>query len=356
MVWARAHPAQVERFYSMGVFPVLQRVLLTLTRPWPFCVAEWLLAVLACCILCRSLWGFREGRRAGRGLVSLLWGSLLRVVGALGWGYASFLMVWGYNHARLPYAELAGLQQSASISESKTEELAALLAHLVEEANRLRPAFEPAALELRGTGGEADPRLLQGFARVAQHVPALAGPEPILRKPWISPWLTRLGITGIYSPFTAEANLNSSAPPWTQPFSACHEVAHARGFAREDEANFIAWQVCQASGDEAFQYSATYAALGHVQSALAREDPIAALALMEALDALVRGERIQEADFWRAQHSQVTELSKKSNDVYLRSQGQAAGVQSYGGMVELLLAQWRAQKRDEPSAGGQTGG
>jgi len=37
-------------------------------------------------------------------------------------------------------------------------------------------------------------------------------------------------------PFTGEANVNISMPHTSIPFTACHEMAHQIGFAREDEA------------------------------------------------------------------------------------------------------------------------
>jgi len=48
--------------------------------------------------------------------------------------------------------------------------------------------------------------------------------------------MSYLGIGGVYFPFTGEANVNISMPHTSIPFTACHEMAHQIGFAREDEA------------------------------------------------------------------------------------------------------------------------
>ena len=53
--------------------------------------------------------------------------------------------------------------------------------------------------------------------------------------------LSYLGISGIFIPFTCEANVNATLPDWEIPFTACHELAHQRGFAREDEANYVGY-------------------------------------------------------------------------------------------------------------------
>jgi len=57
--------------------------------------------------------------------------------------------------------------------------------------------------------------------------------------------MSYLGIGGVYFPFTGEANVNISMPHTSIPFTACHEMAHQIGFAREDEANFIAYIACK---------------------------------------------------------------------------------------------------------------
>ena len=72
-----------------------------------------------------------------------------------------------------------------------------------------------------------------------------------LRTPLIRP------LTGVYSPFTLEANYNSDMPDYNIPFTACHELSHLRGFMQEDEANFIAFLACSSSESIDFQYSDT---------------------------------------------------------------------------------------------------
>ena len=59
-------------------------------------------------------------------------------------------------------------------------------------------------------------------------------PKPLLA----SRSLDYLGVSGIYFPFTGEANFNGGTPPVSLPRVMGHEMSHQRGYAREDEANF----------------------------------------------------------------------------------------------------------------------
>ena len=71
----------------------------------------------------------------------------------------------------------------------------------------------------------------------------------------LSHWWSYTGITGMYFPMLAEANVNIDVPDSSIPATAAHELAHTRGFAREDECNFLAYLTCIHSDSADFRYS-----------------------------------------------------------------------------------------------------
>lgn len=88
-----------------------------------------------------------------------------------------------------------------------------------------------------------------------------------LKPVMLSELMSYTHITGVYSYFTGEANLNVAFPDYTLPFTAAHELAHQRGIAREDEANFVAFLVCSSSEDSYIRYSAYLMMLEYVTNA-----------------------------------------------------------------------------------------
>ncbi len=78
--------------------------------------------------------------------------------------------------------------------------------------------------------------------------------------------------SGVYSPFTGEPNYNAIQPDFDLPYVVAHEMAHQRGFAREDEANFIAFMVCTKAAHPYARYSGYLNAL-RVLSVLYRIAP-----------------------------------------------------------------------------------
>lgn len=145
-------------------------------------------------------------------------------------------------------------------------------------------------------------------------------------------------ITGVYSFFTGEANLNVNFPDYTLPFTAAHELAHQRGIAREDEANFIAYLVCIGSDDPYVRYSGYLNMFEYVSSALYRADSERYFEARSELDVPVRYELHAYSEFFdRYRDSVASEVSETVNDTYLKLQG-TEGTRSYGLVVDLAVA------------------
>lgn len=67
--------------------------------------------------------------------------------------------------------------------------------------------------------------------------------------------LNYTGILGYYNPFTSEAQFSNSIPSTYIPFTLAHESAHQLGFAREQEASFIGYLICEGSNKPEMKYS-----------------------------------------------------------------------------------------------------
>jgi hypothetical protein len=254
--------------------------------------------------------------------------------------YLTFLVVWGLNYRRQPVAVLMGLGQPGGT----VEELRALSARWIEMANALRAGVgedEAGAMRLHAGRRAALDAAHEGLQRASSRLPALAGPRVRPKGPLVSPLLARMGITGIFVPFTGEAHVNSTLPDVDLPFAASHELAHQRGLAREDEANYAASLACRAHPDADFRYAGALVTSMYVQSALARVARDQALELEKGRNAGVRRDQRALAEWSRRYRSRLSQVASRVNDTYLRSQGQPLGVRSYGAMVDLLLAEER---------------
>ncbi len=342
---AAGHPAGVERLYARGVYPVVVRVVSALTGWVPFSLAEALLALLVVGAIVLLVLAVRALFRRGGRLRRVVDGAAGLAL-ALGLALAAFDLLWGLNYDREPVAVLRGLGPVGAVPAG---ELEALASDLLADAARIRAGLpEDAQGALRLTDG------IRGALRRAARAydaldldglptPAATGhPKPVA----LSALMSYLGIGGIFIPFTSEPNVNVTLPDWEIPFTACHEAAHQRGFAREDEANYVSYRACLRHPDPDFRYSGTFRAGLYVLGALGGADRERYARLRQGLDpALLRDLAALAA--WRLRYqSRLAEVQDRVNDRYLKTQGQREGVRSYGRMVDLLVAERRAAARN----------
>ena len=164
--------------------------------------------------------------------------------------------------------------------------------------------------------------------------------KPVL----VSEVMSYMHITGVYSFFTGEANLNVNFPAYTLPHTAAHEMAHQRGIAREDEANFMAFLVCIRSDDPYIRYSGYLNAYEYVASALYRADKDLYYQAVTRLGESVKAELVAYSEFYdQYRDSTVSQVSGAVNDSYLQSQG-TPGTISYGMVVDLTVAYYKTHE------------
>ena len=149
-------------------------------------------------------------------------------------------------------------------------------------------------------------------------------------------------ITGVYSYYTGEANLNINFPDYSLPYTAAHELAHQRGIARENEANFMAFLVCMESDDPYIRYSGYVNLLEYVMNSLYTASPDYYNSFYGTLDRKIVYEFHAANQFFEKYRENVAaDVSSAVNNSYLQMQGQTEGTRSYGLVVDLAVAYFK---------------
>lgn len=255
--------------------------------------------------------------------------------------YFLFVLFCGINYSRYEFTFYSGLE----IKESSKEELIALCEILIHDANSLRSNLttgenNTAELFDRNYYGTAQ-RARDSFDNIAKEYSVLKGNYPAPKPVKMSRAMSHMNITGVFFPFTFEANVNVDIPPYQIPATMLHELVHLRGFMREDEANFIAYLSSINSDFEDFAYSGTMLALTYSMNSLYAEDPESYASLRETYSQDVKNDMIFSWNYWKNFDTKVAKISNNINDAYLKANNQDDGVKSYGRMVDLLLAYYR---------------
>ena len=342
------YPHMVDIYYSSGINKFFIQLISTITGVFPFSLFEVGLFTIVPLSVFYIFYSFikicvdRKKRKV------LIINFLLTISASFSVVYFLFLSTWGLNYNR------PRLSQTINLTTKKysTEELSELYAYLIHQVNTLSNytiRSENDHMIIPGDNKKILTRAQLGYINAAEYFPNLAGnygdPKPILA----SEFMNYTGIAGIYSPLTGEPNVNIALVDSSIPSTAMHEMAHQRGYANEDECNFIAFLTCSMHPDIDYKYSGYLLALNYTASALSKYDPNTLSVLNQNLSPRVRNDLSYHRNYNKKYEGKIETVSAKVNDTYLKANGIADGEKNYGKMVDLLLSYYQLYIRKETS-------
>ena len=93
-----------------------------------------------------------------------------------------------------------------------------------------------------------------------------------------------------------------------------------------------------ASGDPVYRYSGLLMGYVHLGNALYRADPDRWQVIRDTLPDTVVADLRQNSAYWAAFEGPVNDAASKVYDSFLKGNGESRGVQSYGTVVDMLMA------------------
>ncbi|MCI8938494.1 MAG: DUF3810 domain-containing protein [Dorea sp.] len=326
----------LAQWYAVHIYPVIVGTVGRGFGWFPASAAEILLYAvifLAAALFFRMLYRTavkKEGKEAAAHYFSGVWLAAALL-------FSLYTLNCGINYQRLSFSEQEGLQ-TGKYTAKDLKEVCELLTQEVNTYAEQVVRDEDGLMVLDGSEKEL---AVKAMRSLGENYQGLAGfyPKP---KALAGSWLLSVqNLTGIYAPFTVEANYNDDMTEYNIPFTACHELSHLRGFMQEEEANFIAYLACMESDAAEFCYSGSLLGWIHCTNALRREDTEAWREVREKLSETAEADLLANSRFWSSYEGKAAEVSEKINDQYLKANGQADGVKSYGRMVDLLIAYYK---------------
>lgn len=320
---------QVDQIFTLQLSKWILSGISTLTSQVPFSVAEILALLLGLYALSRlfnlviAVVQGNEILRAFFRITDL--GAVLIIC---------FLLFWGFNYRQI------GLEQSVGLSPLNipTKELELMAQDLVLQAKteRIQAGLDDKTLfRLTGDlGKEAEIT----YASMSVDYPQFKNPVGRAKPMLSSKLFSYMGISGIFSPFTAEANYNNDQEDLLKGSSVLHELAHLKGVAREEEANFIAYLASRYSQEPAFRYSGTMLALINTTNRLSKVDRTAFNRVNALYNEGMRLDLTAHNKYWKDLEGELRQKAEAVNDQYLKSNGQSGGIETYEDMVSYLFA------------------
>lgn len=330
-ILCRLWPQMTETLFSRGIFRWLSAVLGTLTQYIPLSLTE-CLAVAAAPVLILLLILMIRRKKGLRTFCGTLSALLLL-----------YMLMHGLNYYRLPLTGQLDLEQGDPVTVEELEELCRYLAAKASAARQECREDENGVMTLSASLSDTLKAGGEGYRALEETYPFLSGAVDRAKGVKLSHWWSYTGITGVYFPLLAEANVNVDQPASELPMTIAHELAHTRGYAHEDECNFLGILCCIAHPDADWQYSGWLAAYIYAANSLYDSSP-ARWQQAAAVSEGVRRDLIARSAYWKQFEGPVQQTSSAVNDAFIRAGGDKEGVARYGQVTALLLEWWRAGK------------
>lgn len=322
--FARMDARFIERWYSTGLYPIIQRGLTPVSNLVPFALLD-ILAIgglgLVLFVLVRSV---RLARRKRKW--TLVLGTLGRLVTAAAVVYLLFLLLWGLNYRRVSLTDRLVLDRDAS--PETILELGRLAVH------QLNVMHAAAHSEGWRTSPWREHRMRDAYHAVLSDLSDARTTVPgRLKASLLGPYFRWTSVDGMINPFGLEVLANPDLLEFEKPFVAAHEWAHLAGYADESEASFVGFLTCMRAATPA-AYSGWLFLYWEVNSEIGPGDRRQLASRLEEgprADVTAIGERVR-----RGQVAAVRDAGWRVYDEYLKANRVEEGVRNYGLVLTLL--------------------
>lgn len=321
------------KMYAQHIYPVVSRVLSTLSGWIPFSLGDLFILLSITGIILYPLYARLKKKTKWRKIA-------LHIVTYLAGIYAWFYLAWGLNYSQPNFYRRTHTPYTAYTPENFRE----FLNEYIENLNATYvPYTEPGKAYIHK-------EILRQYALLSDSL-GVHAPQghPRVKNMLFSPLFSKMAVTGYMGPFFCEFNVNSEVLPSQYAETYAHELAHFLGIASEAEANFYAYQVCISSDNEIIRYGGYFSIFNSVLSNARR-----LLTKEEYNDMLgtIRPEIIEQAlsnrEYWTNKYSPVIgEVQNWLLDLYLKGNNIESGMKNYSEVVGLLISRREYEKKKE---------
>ncbi len=333
LITAIAHPP-FAAFFNRYISGFIRLILAKTTSFLPFSLAELIIVMIPVILAVLIVWAIKKTEKS---LVPLA-NYFIKLIAVCSAFFSLFVFTFGIGyHTPSLYDRFDISQGGISANElySTALELAVEINLRADDVNYGESGFSVMPYSL----SEMNSKLADAYRQISKDYRFVQGFSSKVKPVMLSVPMSYAHTTGIYTYFTGEANLNVDFPDYSLPFTAAHELAHQRGIAREDEANFMAFLAGINSNDTYIEYCAYLNMFEYVASALYNADSSLYVEVFSFLPKDVKDEMRAYSNFFdKYRDSTLGEVSNTINNAYLVANGAAEGTKSYGLVVDLAVA------------------
>lgn len=325
----RNFPEFIENYYSNGIYPYISRAM-RIGLGWiPFSFGD-IIYILGIIMILRWIWISKKD------LITLQRKRYMQLFTSLNIILFLFHFLWGFNYYRQPLNESLKIEKEYTLENltNTVEEYAAISNYLhaqLQPIDSLPVIFKRSQTDLFDLASSGFENLPQAHLR--QRLAPHSIKESLLTMP-----LTHMGYSGYLNPITGEAQTNAWINCYKTPVLILHEMSHQLGFAKENEANYVAIQAGLSHEDDYFKYSASIFGLRYLLNDLYTKDRVAFTEIKAVLRPGIFKNYKELSDFWEPYNDSLIEkASQATYNQYLKANNQPDGMKTYSYVVALLV-------------------
>lgn len=325
--------AWVERYYTYGVYPFISLVLRTLLGWIPFSIGD-ILYFFAGLFLFISFIKLVRRIRAHMADKFFWVVFIQKTLKGLLWIYLLFNVLWGLNYDR----QGIGHQLNLEVSHYETEDIRQLVTVLHERLNTAAAQLTQSQRQALDNNTTIHQLGIQTYQEARSKYPFLNYKQPAIKTSFYTYVGQYFGFTGYYNPFSGEAQLKATVPRFLQPFIINHEIAHQLGYAKENEANLVAYLTGSHASQPAVRYSTYFETYLYAIRDLGRRDSTMAKSLHTTLHPQVQKDLVELMEYLLKSENAVEPYISKFYDQFLKLNRQPKGTRTYNEVVAWLIA------------------
>jgi len=333
-------------FFTAHITPIFLNTYGRFTGLFPFSFGELLIVIglllLAVAPLPVILLIFLRKKKGFRAFCRVFYKTFLMIL-------LSVALIMTLN-CSIPYG-CSDLEIKAHAREYTVGELEKLRNYLVEKCNQMAASFprdEAGHLIYDPDVGELNEEARRLMQSLSDEYPRLGGYYPDMKPIFFSTFMSQSRLTGIFFPFSLEANYNPKMYIMNYASVFCHEYAHLKGYMQEDEANYLSFLACIRSEDPYVVYSGYLGVMSYVDRAYHKNVKEAEPGRYEAQPGISKQVETDDIFLTKEAWAEVEEAAVFDTETvdrlhtdftngYIHYYGIEDGIASYGRVTDLLL-------------------
>lgn len=258
-----------------------------------------------------------------------------RIFNLGGAAFVLFHVLWGFNYLHNPLAAMMPDDQKTISSEELCFE-AEWAARNAEHYRRLALGTQTDSVSVADLPEDFEAQVEKALIKMMDSLKLPHSVAANGKRIHPKGAMMRVGISGIYNPFTGEGNIDGGMAPVMMPDVMGHEMSHGMGYTDEGSCNFLGILACMSAEHPMLRYSGYFSYYLYIAGDLFQADPDLQQMVRHTVDEGMAADLGAYRNAIKRYRGWMSRVGQSVNHAYLSTQGVRGGIDNYGTVVAYM--------------------